>query len=411
MAFLKEQLKNQFKLEMDVKLDEFLEQNNISDDAIIHTMIFDKSVFAEEKEVREYLQDKYMWDPQITQNENDFIAVIANPAQMDLDTEIEVEIRRGVRAKAADLFPVMSFENIEFNDKGEINLSSKFGTINLSENAPQIIEICRVAEGEHAQYGKIKITEEDLISMESNFKSKVTGVDLSINEDHKKNEAFGWFKDVFRSFDGQVLYGQISWNRKGTTALSEKEYRYFSPEFRFNYKHPHTGTEHGPTLLGGALTNYPFLKMDAIVELNNSKPPKGDEPMSEKTIELSVHNEKVIELSQKVSEANAKAETAEAKNVELSEKVKELEEKVEMAEKKSVHEKLFNEGKINKAQLDAMNEGKSLLEVISLNEKMNTSAAGGDKNKEEETIELNSKEKEVCNLLGLTEEEFVKYNK
>lgn len=403
MSFLIDQIKQQKILEMEVNLDDFIKENNISESTMIHTMVFDKAVFVEEKEVREYLKDKWFYNPAITEDEKSFTAVLISPSQMDPETELEVELRRGVTAKAADMMPVMLFEEMQFNDKGEINLSSKFGSINLSEGLPHIIEIARVAEGEHPTYGKLKITQEHLESMESNFKSKVTGVDLSVNEDHKKNEAFGWFKDIFLSFDKQVLYGQINWNTKGTTALSEKEYRYFSPEFRFNYTHPHTGEEHGTTLLGGALTNYPFLKMDAITELNN-KPTTKEEIVTTETINLSDHNKALLELNGKVTEANAKADASEARNVELNDKVEKLEKEIKLSEKKVVHEKLFADGKINKAQLDAMNEGKGTLEIMALSEKMNTKATG--KDGVTESVELSGKDKSIADSLGLTAEEY-----
>jgi phage I-like protein len=406
MSFLRSQIKEQKILEMEVDFDKFISDNNITENSMIHTMIFDKSVFVEEKEVREYLKDKYFYDPKITEDEKSFIATMLAPSQIDEETEVEVELRRGIIAKAADLMPIMVFEEMQFNDKGEINLSSKFNTINLHEGLPHIIEIARVSEGEHPSYGKIKITQENLESMELNFKSRVTGVDLSVNEDHKKNEAFGWFKDVFLSFDKQTLYGQINWNTKGTAALSEKEYRYFSPEFRFNYKHPHTGTEHGPTLLGGALTNYPFLKMEAITELNNKPKTKEVIVSTEQTVNLSVHNEKIIELSGKITEVTSKLDASEARGIELSNKVEELEKEIELSAKKSVHEKLFAEGKINKAQLDAMNEGKGMLEVIALSEKMNTKAKGKDNSTVSVTVELSEKEKRIVDSLGLTPEEY-----
>jgi len=412
MSFLIDQIKDQKLLEMEVSLDEFIKENNISESAMIYEMSFSKDVFKEEKEVREYLKDNYFYSPSIVDDGEMFIASLVASSQFDDETEIEIELRRGVKAKAADLMPVMSFEDFNFNAKGEVNLSSKFGTINLSEGLPHIIEIARVAEGEHPTYGKLKITEENLLSMEENFKSKVTGVDLSINEDHKKNEAFGWFKDVFRSFDGQVLYGQVAWNPKGTTALSEKSYRYFSPEFRFNYKHPLKGTEHGATLLGGALTNYPFLKMEAIVELNNKNNKTGEIKVSkENTIDLSEYNSKVVELSGKIQEVTTKLSATEKENVELNNKVKTLEEKIKTDEKKTVHQKLFAENKINKAQLVALNEGKGMLEVLSMNEKMNTVETGTSDADETSTVELSSKEKSIAAQLGLSDEEFIKYNK
>jgi phage I-like protein len=410
MSFLIEQIKNQKILEMEVDFDSFIKEKGISESSMIHTMIFDKEVFAEEKEVREYLKDKYFYNPEISEEENSFIAILVSPSQMDLETEIEVEIRRGVIAKAADMLPVMKFEELSFNAKGEINLSSKFGTINLHEGLPHIIEIARVAEGEHPSYGKLKITQEHLESMEKNFRSNAVGVDLAVNEDHRKNEAFGWFKDLFLSFDKQTLYGQVKWNKKGTQALSEKEYRYFSPEFRFNYVHPHTGEEFGPTLLGGALTNYPFLKMEAITELNQKQQPEG-KTVSEKTIELAVHNEKVVELSNKISDLQGKLDAKDASIVDLNDKVSKLESEIESAKKQAAHKKLFDEGKINKAQLVALNEGKTFLEVLALNEKMNMDGKGSSDAPKGDTIELSEKEKKVCEQLNLTPEEFVQFNK
>jgi len=261
-----------------------------------------------------------------------------------------------------------------------------------------------VAEGDHPSYGKLKITQDNLEKFVINFKSNVTGVDLAVNEDHKKNEAFGWFKDVFLSFDKQTLYGQVNWNTKGTTALSEKQYRYFSPEFRFNYVHPHTGIEHGPTLLGGALTNYPFLKMEAITELNNKQTTK-EVIVENTTIDLSVHNEKVVELSNKVTAVSAELDAAKAENIELNGKVKELETKIESEAKKTAHEKLFNDNKISKAQLVALNEGKGMIEVLALSEAMNVEAKG-ETATVKETVELSAKEKDLCDKLGLSSEEF-----
>ncbi len=408
MNFLIDQIKDQKILEMEVNVDTFIKEHNISTEAIIHTLTFDKDVYKDEAEVREYLKDKYFYNPIITDEGSLFVAVMVASNQVDIDTEVEVELRRGVIAQAANLLPVPCFDEIRFNDRGEIALSTKFGTINLTEGLPYIIEVARVAEGEHPSYGKLKITQEHLESMTNNFESKVTGVDLAVNEDHRKNEAFGWFKDLFLSFDKQTLFGQVQWNTKGIQALSEKEYRYFSPEFRFNYTHPHSGEDHGPTLLGGALTNYPFLKMEAITQLSIKQ--TSEEKVTDKTIELSIHNEKVIEMSNKVNDVQAKLEVSEAKTVELNTKVEELNAKLDKKDKESAHQKLFDGNKINAAQLIALNEGKTFLEVLALNEKMNDKAAGVDKDGSKEEIKLSAKEKKLADSLGLSDEEFLAGN-
>jgi phage I-like protein len=411
MSFLISKIKDQKILEMDVVLDDFIQENGITENMVIHSVLFDKSVFKEETEAREYLKEVlFEYHPLINADENNFIATIVAPSQIDTDTEIQVQLRRGVTLLAAELLPIMTFEEVMFNDKGEINLSSKFGAINLHEGLPHIIEIARVAEGEHASYGKISITQETLEAMEVNFKSNATGVDLAVNEDHRKNEAFGWFKDVFLSFDNQTLYGQVQWNTKGIQALSEKEYRYFSPEFRFNYKHPHSGQEFGPTLLGGALTNYPFLKMEAITELNN-KESQGDEIVTKETsIDLSEHNSIVVDLNSKLNAKDVELSTATAKTVELSNKVEELQKEIDQKNKEQGNQKLFDAGKINAAQLVALNEGKGMLEVLALNEKMNTEAAGGSTPADKE-IKLSEEEKRTAKSLDLTEEEFIAGNK
>jgi phage I-like protein len=416
MSFLKSLIREQNILEAEVDTEKFLEDNKVGDKTIIHTMSFDIKVYKDEKEVREYLQDKYIsYEPKIFKGDGFFVVSLVSPSQVDLDTEIQVEIRRGVTAHAADLAPIMSDSLINFNDKGEelIGCSRLFSdnqTLNLSEGIPFVIEIARVAKGHHPSYGEINITEEVLESMANNFESKIVGVDLAVNEDHLKNEAFGWFKDVFLSFDKQTLYGQVVWNTKGTTALAGKEYRYFSPEFRFNYVHPHTDEAHGPTLLGGALTNYPFLKMDAIVELNN-KTKTGEEEMSkENTIDLSVHESKLLELNGKVVAVQTKLDVSEAKNVDLSNKVASLEAEVEKKKKEALNQKLFEENKISAAQLVALNEGKGMLEVLALNEKVNVEASGTDKIADSKTVNLSAEEKKLAKSLDLTDEEFIASN-
>lgn len=406
MAFLINQIREQKILEMEVSVDEFLKEHNISDTAIIHTMIFDKEVFSEEKEVREYLKDKYMWQDNIIEEGDSFIASLISESQISKGTEVSVELRRGVQALAGDLVPVINEREIEFNSKGAISFVQKVDSINFNNGLPHVIEVAKVAKGYHPRYGEIEVTEDHLKSFVKNFNSGVTGLDLAVNEDHEKKEAFGWYKDVWLSHDGQTAFASIQWNNKGTSALSEKDYRYFSPEFHFNYVHEHTGVEHGPTLLGGALTNYPFLKMNAIVDLNNKNKLTKEQIVTKEQIDLSIHTEKVVELNGKIGNLEVQLNAKIDENKTLSDKVKELESTIELNTKKVAHQKLFDQGLINKAMLDAMNEGKSQLEVLALNSKMNVEATGGNANPENTTIELSTTDKKIAKQLGLTDEEY-----
>jgi Mu-like prophage I protein len=53
---------------------------------------------------------------------------------------------------------------------------------------------------------------------------------------------------------------KVDWTEEGASLVKSGKYRYFSPEFMFQWKDPANGTEHKDVLLGGALTNRPFLK-------------------------------------------------------------------------------------------------------------------------------------------------------
>ena len=412
MNFLINQIKNQKILEMEVNVDEFIKSKGITVDAMIHTLVFAKSVFVKEEEVREYMKNViHYWSEEINIVESDdsFTVAILNAGNFDVKTEVQVELRRGLVVHAADLVPFTVMEDFAFNDKGQINLSSKLSTKNFSGVAPEIIVIARVAKGVHPRYGEVELTQSDLESMDKNFEAKVTVIDLAVNEDHERKEAFGWYKDVWLSFDKQTLYGVIGWNTKGTTALAEKEYRYFSPEFRFNYKNPMTGIEHGPTLLGGALTNYPFLEMEAIVELSNKHKKFKEKKMSE-TIDLSTHNKEVVDLNGKINEVTVELNSKTAEVNTLTSKVKELEDTISLNAKKVAHDKLFDKGHINAAQLKALEEGKGNLEVLALSSKMSTNEKGTSE-VDEDVIGLNSKEKKMAKSLDLTDEEFAAGNK
>lgn len=407
MSFLVRLIRDQKFNEAEADLLRTIDAENISPEAWVYEIKLSKSRFKTDVEALEYVKDKGFYSENMAQDDSEYIFQVSNKAQLNTTSAIEFEVSRGVIIKAADFRPQ---ELLSFNSKresGELLLRS----VDLNEGTPVFIEICRVISGYHVSYGDINITADDLKSFVKNFHEKAVGVDLAINEDHKKEKAYGWIIDVFLSQDEQILYGHVNWNSAGTKALSGKEYRYFSPELKFNFVHPHTGKEYGPTLTGGALTNYPFLKMDAIVELNN-KNQKGAHLM-----ELKDFEKKVVELNSKISEQEKELsvgktviENLKKTNVELSEKVSTLEKEKQEVEKKAKHEKLFSEGKISKAQLVALNEGKDLLDVLSLNGGLHTKADGVN-GKGDEVVMLSDEDKAMAAKLGLTEKEYIENNK
>jgi phage I-like protein len=69
--------------------------------------------------------------------------------------------------------------------------------------------------------------------------------------------AAGWVKDVELRDDG--LYAKIGFTERAKGFILADELRYLSPEFRLSQINKTTGKEQGPTFLGAALLNDPFL--------------------------------------------------------------------------------------------------------------------------------------------------------
>ena len=387
------------------EVEELLQENELQNtDAVIQSLVFEKEVFQETSEAIEWASTHGFMIDTVEETENNIIITQLDPSELSPELKT-IEIRRGVTAVVGVLRPIV--QDTPFL------LSLRNEGIKLSEDMPQIIELAKVVDGIHQSFGQVQITQDTLISFVENFKKDAYGVELSIDYDHETREAAGWVRDVFLSNDGVTLLGEIKWTPKGALSLKDKEFRYFSPEFSLNYVHPHTGIEHGPTLLGGALVNRPFLKMNAIVGLKE----KQNQEIEMDTIKLSDHNAKVEELTKqietlKLGEESTKTlvDNMKAENVKLSEELNAMKEAKVKEERDAKHNKLFTENKINKAQLEALNEGKELYEVLELGEMMNTNPKGTDKSNDD-VIVLTEAEKEVCQKLNLTEEEFVKYNR
>ena len=402
MAYLANELRSKKLIDVDVEVSDFIKENKITSRAMVFAIKFDKKVFKTESEVREYLQGKYFYVDEVLDEDGSFAVNLLSTNNLS-PTVVEVEVRRGVTMFAADYMSSYVSEYL-FSEKNEIMLDINLADKKVSDKKLEVIPLVKVVKGEHPTFGEINITKDHLKSFVTNFNNKVVGVDLAINEDHKKNEAFAWIKEVFLSEDGNTLLGKLKWNKRGTKALNESEYRYFSPEFRLNFTHPHTGEEHGATLVGGALTNYPFLKMEAITTLNEKTQTK-EKAVSEKTIELKVHEDKIMELSNKNQEISLKLQESEGKVVELSNKISAMEESTKKVARESANQKLFDAGKINAAQLIALNEGKSAFDVIALSAPMSTKEIGKDGGGE--VIELSAEEKAVAKSLGLSDKEYL----
>lgn len=390
--------KKNVEIDNKIKLSEIL-----ADNERITRVMLKKEKFADLETAIAWARENGFFYVSISDTELIFVLEMYSPEWLDLlDSEGElIEYGEGVTVEKK------AYKQVEESSGTISPMALSLGNIDsvkFSDSIPSIIEIAKVVKGYHQSYGEIELTVETLKSFAKNFKNRVTDVDLRIAFSHDADEAAAWVQDVFLSPDERTLSAVVKWTtgeNGGAKSLSDKKFRYFSPEFVFNYVHPHTLESHGPTLTGGALCNTPFLKMNAIVGMAENKN-QGEQKMEPtKTISLADHESKVVELSEKVK-------VSELKVIELSEKIKTMEKEKVDAEKKAKFENLLKDGKAVEAQRVSFMTG-DLEGFVALSVQLNTSpkGAGG----EGEVIALSEEQKAMNKKLGVTDAEFIAANK
>ena len=127
---------------------------------------------------------------------------------------------------------------------------------------------------EHDRYGTLDFTRAKLAEMKANFDQRVRHIDIALDVDHDQGAATGWLERLeFRSAHNDQpagMWGLVRWTPYGAKLLQEEQYRYFSPEFG-DWKDPESGTVYHNVLMGGALTNRPFLKTMGDVHLSEAQ--------------------------------------------------------------------------------------------------------------------------------------------
>lgn len=157
----------------------------------------------------------------------------------------------------------------------------------IDAEVPLTIPIFREGKFEHPYYDELIFDEKYLNRMIENYDRRVLPRDVSFDADHRQfdGRALAWIrKDVDNPLElrdvsvpsptgddrtMKVLFAHVYLNRRGAQMIKGKEYKYFSSEINPNYttreKVKLSGSkdlqvlEHGPVLLGGGLTNNPFI--------------------------------------------------------------------------------------------------------------------------------------------------------
>lgn len=158
----------------------------------------------------------------------------------------------------------------------------------LSDPATSWIHALPFGTYQHPVYGEMVFDASKLTALANSVTTKVRGIDPDIDYDHKAdaakgNQAAGWVKNAEVRGDG--LYLQIDWTASAAAEIKEQKYRYFSADFADEWTDAQ-GVVHKDVLLGGGLTNRPYMKNLVPVNLSELRfdepptqtaPPKGDE--------------------------------------------------------------------------------------------------------------------------------------
>ncbi|MET0466936.1 MAG: phage protease [Chitinophagaceae bacterium] len=120
----------------------------------------------------------------------------------------------------------------------------------------------------HPVNGDIKIDSSRAKRFAEGVVKKIRGVDPSINYVHDNNNgAAGWVKNAEARDNGLWLF--VEWVKDAAQQIRDKKWRYFSSEFVDSWEDP-KGQKFQDVILGGALTNRPFMKNLVPVNLSEA---------------------------------------------------------------------------------------------------------------------------------------------
>lgn len=281
------------------------------------------------------------------------------------------------------------------------------------------VQLLRVGKFPHGTYGDLEITQKHLQEFKKNFDDNVRRVDLAIDYFHNSDQdAAGWIKEVELRNDDSELWIKPEWTPKASQKLSDKEVRYISADFSFNYTDKEENKTYGATLFGAGLTNRPHIKnMRAILSehFDDDKVERvlsalKEQPIKQENKEMNF--EEMLKEAGKLSE-DQKAQLAEklgfsAKvNSKMSEDSAKLSEEIETlkSEKQSVERelaftKMLSEGKVVPAQKEAFMKN-DMVAFASASQEINLEEKGSDKEpevKEDESAQ-DKAEKELSEIM------------
>lgn len=162
-------------------------------------------------------------------------------------------LEKKIKSKYVGVFPLEFDDGVEDENTGEVAI-------------PDMIHLIPIGTWEHDLYGPIIITAGDIREFIQNFNAKVRkGVPITAgHEGFDELPAVAWIQSMEARDNG--LWGKVEWNDLGEDYLSDKQFKFFSPEFVRDYEDPETHQPYRNVMVGGALTKSPYFKeLEAIV--------------------------------------------------------------------------------------------------------------------------------------------------
>lgn len=198
------------------------------------------------------------------------------------------------------------------------------------EELPTKIKVLPYGKYKMNRYGEVEINKtkaDDMVKhFDENVRASSSTAGLPIDIEHGttsyKDAAAGWLKKLFAEKDG--LYAEVEWTTLGKKLLKERLYKFYSPEFWFDYQDAENiDIKLNNVMTGGGLVNKPMLKHD-LKPLVNSEGQNENTPLTENkntsTIfleltktEQETSSDKTMTLSEIVKKAKADRTADEAK--------------------------------------------------------------------------------------------------
>jgi len=160
-----------------------------------------------------------------------------------------------------------------------------FETFELADKEkPVDVQILKTGRFKHPWWGVLRFNDQFFEGMVKNFNANVPQEEIAFDFQHRPElGAAAWVSKLF--VDGSSLMATMSLTAEGKKAIKDKQFRYFSAEYTDNhvaYDFEDVENEdgvvvereiknsYGPCLLGGGLTNRPFIKGMKPVSLSEN---------------------------------------------------------------------------------------------------------------------------------------------